>query len=150
MNERVAVRKLQGADPIANERSHELATAIVFGNLVRGRFPESYYELLNAEGIALLEEDVRIAISYGRTRRRLAMRGAIAITERRLAIWGTRGKQIDVPFADPKYGQLEIAADLDDGLLIAFDASALDETQSGRVEMRLRVTDAERVAQTLR
>jgi len=150
VNERVAVRKLQGADPIANERSHELATAIVFGNLVRGRFPESYYELLNAEGVALLEEDVRIAISYGRTRRRLAMRGAIAITERRLAIWGTRGKQIDVPFADPKYGQLEIAADLDDGLLIAFDASALDETQSGRVEMRLRVTDAERVAQTLR
>jgi len=150
VNERVAVRKLQGADPIANERSHELATAIVFGNLARGRFPESYYELLNAEGIALLEEDVRIAISYGRTRRRLAMRGAIAITERRLAIWGTRGKQIDVPFADPKYGQLEIAADLDDGLLIAFDASALDETQSGRVEMRLRVTDAERVAQTLR
>ena len=150
MNERVAVRKLQGADPIADERSHELATAIVFGNLARGRFPESYYDLLNAEGIALLEEDVRIAIFYGRTRRRLAMRGAIAITERRLAIWGTRGKQIDVPFADPKYGQLEIAADLDDGLLIAFDASALDETQSGRVEMRLRVTDAERVAQTLR
>jgi hypothetical protein len=147
---RVSCRKVQGADPIAGPRAHGFPTAIVFGNLVRGRFPESYYELLNAEGVALLEEDVRIAISYGRTRRRLAMRGAIAITERRLAIWGTRGKQIDVPFADPKYAQLEIAADLDDGLLIAFDASALDETQSGRVEMRLRVTDAERVAQTLR
>jgi hypothetical protein len=150
VNNRVAIRKLQGADPIANVRSHELATAIVFGNLARGRFPESYYELLNAEGIALLEEDVRIAITYGRTRRRIAMRGAIAITERRLAVWGARGKQIDVPFADPKFNQLEIQADLDDGLLIAFDASALDEKQSGRVEMRLRVTDAERVAHTLR
>jgi hypothetical protein len=119
-------------------------------NLVRGgRFPESYYELLNAEGIALLEEDVKLAITYGR-RRRLAMRGAIAITERRLAVWGSRGKQIDVPFADPKFAALEVCADLDDGLLIAFDASALDERQSGRVEMRLRVADAERVAQTLR
>jgi hypothetical protein len=115
-----------------------------------GRFPETYYELLNAEGIALLEEDVRIAITYGRLRRRVAMRGAIAITERRLAVWGSRGKQIDVPFADPKYAQLEIQADLDDGLLIAFDASALDERQSGRVEMRLRIADAERIAQTLR
>ena len=120
-------------------------------NLVRGgRFPESYYELLNAEGIALLEEDVKLAISYGRSRRRIAMRGAIAITERRLAVWGSRGRQIDVPFADPKFAALEVSADLDDGLLIAFDASALDDKQSGRVEMRLRVTDAERVAQTLR
>jgi len=118
--------------------------------LLGARFPESYYELLNAEGIALLEEDVRIAISYGRSGRRIALRGAIAITERRLAVWSTRGKQIDVPFADPKYAQLEIVADLDDGLLIAFDAEALDDTQSGRVEMRLRVADAERVAHTLR
>src|SRR3954465_4401988 len=119
-------------------------------NFVRvGRFPESYYELLNAEGIALLEEDVRLAITYGR-RRRLAMRGAIAITERRLAVWGSRGRQIDVPFADPKFAALEVSADLDDGLLLAFDASALDDKQSGRVEMRLRVADAERVAQTLR
>jgi hypothetical protein len=120
-------------------------------NLVRGgRFPESYYELLNAEGIALLEEDVKLAISYGRSRRRIAMRGAIAITERRLAVWGSRGRQIDVPFADPKFAALEVSADLDDGLLIAFDASALDDEQSGRVEMRLQVADAERVAQTLR
>jgi hypothetical protein len=120
-------------------------------NLVRGgRFPESYYELLNAEGIALLEEDVKLAISYGRSRRKIAMRGAIAITERRLAVWGSRGRQIDVPFADPKFASLEVSADLDDGLLIAFDASALDDQQSGRVEMRLQVADAERVAQTLR
>jgi hypothetical protein len=120
-------------------------------NLVRGgRFPESYYELLNAEGIALLEEDVKLAISYGRSRRRIAMRGAIAITERRLAVWGSRGRQIDVPFADPKFAALEVSADLDDGLLIAFDASALDDEQSGRVEMRLQVADAGRVAQTLR
>jgi hypothetical protein len=118
--------------------------------LLGARFPESYYELLNAEGIALLEEDVRIAITYGGSRRRIALRGAIAITERRLAVWSTRGKQIDVPFADPKYARLEIVADLDDGLLIAFDAEALDDTQSGRVEMRLRVSDAERVAHTLR
>jgi hypothetical protein len=119
-------------------------------SLLGGRFPESFYELLNAEGIELLEEDVKIAITYGRPRRRTAMRGAIAITERRLAVWGTKGKQLDVPFADPKYGQLEIVADLDDGLLIAFDAGALDERQSGRVEMRLRIADAERIAQTLR
>jgi hypothetical protein len=124
-----------------------LATPIVF---VRGRFPESYYELLNAEGIELIEEDVRIAITYVRRRRRIAMRGAIAVTERRLAVWSSRGKQIDVPFEDPKFAQLEIQADLDDGLLIAFDANALDEKQSGRVEMRLRVADAERVAQTMR
>jgi hypothetical protein len=118
--------------------------------LLGARFPESYYELLNAEGIALLEEDVRIAVTYGGSRRRIALRGAIAITERRLAVWSTRGKQLDVPFADPKYARLEIVADLDDGLLIAFDAEALDDTQSGRVEMRLRVSDAERVAHTLR
>ena len=122
-----------------------MATAIVFRG---GRFPETYYELLNAEGIALLEEDVKIVITHGR--RSIGMRGAIAISERRLAVWSTRGKQIDVPFADPKFEALEITADLDDGLMIAFEANALDDQQSGRVEMRLRVTDAERVAQTLR
>jgi hypothetical protein len=124
-----------------------LATAIVFRD---GRFPDSFYELLNAEGIALLEEDVKIAITYRRHGRKRTMRGAIAVTERRLAVWGAPGKQIDVPFADPKFAALEFSADLDDGLLIAFDASALDANQSGRVEMRLRVGDAERVAQTLR
>jgi hypothetical protein len=143
----VSIRKVQGVVPIATVPAHELATAIVF---VRGRFPESYYELLNAEGIALLEEDVKIAITYGRLRRRISMRGAIAVTERRLAVWSTRGKQIDVPFADPKFAKLEISPDLDDSLLIAFDANALDEKQSGRVEMRLRIADAERIAQTLR
>jgi hypothetical protein len=124
-----------------------LATAIVFRD---GRFPDSFYELLNAEGIALLQEDVKIAITYRRHGRKRTMRGAIAVTERRLAVWGAPGKQIDVPFADPKFAALEFSADLDDGLLIAFDASALDANQSGRVEMRLRVADAERVAQTLR
>jgi hypothetical protein len=124
-----------------------LATAIVFRD---GRFPDSFYELLNAEGIALLQEDVKIAITYRRHGRKRTMRGAIAVTERRLAVWGAPGKQIDVPFADPKFAALEVSADLDDGLLIAFDASALDANQSGRVEMRLRVADAERVAQTLR
>src|SRR3954447_12108430 len=99
-----------------------------------GRFPESFYELLNAEGIELLEEDVRIAITYGGHRRRVAMRGAIAITERRLAVRGTPGKQLAVPFAAPKYAQLEIAVGLDDALTIAFDAAPLDERQSGRVE----------------
>lgn len=122
-----------------------LATAIVFRD---GRFPKAYYELLNAEGIALLEQDVKIVITYGR--RRIGMRGAIAISERRLAVWSSRGKQIDVPFADPKFSALEISADLDDGLLIAFEANALDDKQSGRVELRLRVADAERVAHSLR
>ena len=122
------------------------ATAIVFAG---GRFPDSYYELLNAEGIALLEEDVKIVIRYaGRPRRRIAMRGAIAVSERRLAVWSTRGKQIDVPFADPKFQALEFSTH--DGFVIAFDANALDENRSGRVEMRLRVADAERVAHTLR
>jgi hypothetical protein len=141
----VSIRKVRGPFPIANQPAHELASAIVFRG---GRFPETYYDLLNAEGIALLEEDVRIVVTYGR--RRIGMRGAIAISERRLAVWSTRGKQIDVPFADPKFQALEISADLDDGLLIAFDAHALDDKQSGRVEMRLRVADAERVAHTLR
>jgi hypothetical protein len=141
----VSGRKVRGPVPIAAGHSRGLATAIVFRD---ARFPESYYELLNAEGIALLEEDVKIVITYGR--RRIGMRGAIAISERRVAVWSTRGKQIDMPFADPKFAALEISADLDDGLLIAFDANALDDKQSGRVEMRLRVADAERIAQTLR
>ena len=136
----MSARKVQGAVPIARGPAHELATAIVFRD---GRFPDSFYELLNAEGIALLEEDVKIAITYRRHGRKRTMRGAIAVTERRLAVWGAPGKQIDVPFADPKFGALEFSAD--DGLLIAFDAAALDAKQSGRVEIRLRTADPARI-----
>jgi hypothetical protein len=155
----VSIQKVQGADPIANQLAHELATAIVFETfktLIRGRFPEPYYELLNAEGIEILEEDVKVTITYRRHRspkryssyRKATIKGAIAITERRVAVWGGPGRQIDVPFADPKFQKLQIAA-RPDGLHIAFDAHDLDEKSSGSVEMRVRSADPGRLAQAL-
>jgi hypothetical protein len=155
----VSNRKVRGPVPIATQLSPRLATAIVFETfktLIRGRFPEAYYELLNAEGIELLEEDVKVTITYRRYRsptryssyRKTTIKGAIAITERRVAVWGGPGKQIDVPFADPKFQKLQIDA-RPDGLHIAFDANDLDEKSSGSVEMKIRSAEPARLAQAL-
>ncbi len=151
--------KFRGAVPIATGLRAELATAIVFEtfkSLVRGRFPETYYELLNAEGIELLEEDLKVTITYRRYRsptryasyRKVTTKGAIAVTERRVAVWGGPGKQIDVPFADRKFQALEIQAS-PDGLVIAFDAGALDAQSSGRVDIKVRVAGPARFASAL-
>jgi hypothetical protein len=64
------------------------------------------------------------------------------------AVWGGPGKQIDIPFAGPKFHKLEIAT-RPDGLTIAFDAGDLDQKSSGQVELKLRSADPARLAQAL-
>jgi hypothetical protein len=123
-----------------------------------GRFPEDFYASLLAEGMSLLEEDLRVTITYRghRTpRRRSSWRkvstfGAIAVTEQRVVVWGARGKQIDVPFEDPRFKALEIGVEQPDNVLIAFDASAFDRSSSGRVELRLRSERPEVIAHAVR
>jgi hypothetical protein len=123
-----------------------------------GRFPEDFFTSLLSEGMTLLEEDLRVTITYRglRTaRRRPAWRkvstfGAIAVTEQRVVVWGARGKQIDVPFEDPRFKALQIRVDHPEHVLIAFDASAFDRSNPGRVELRLRSRRPEVIAHAVR
>jgi hypothetical protein len=123
-----------------------------------GRFPEAFYAALLSEGVSLLEEDVRVTITYRGFRsprrrstwRRISTVGAIAVTEQRVVVWGARGKQIDVPFEDPRFKALHIGVEQPDHVLIAFDASAFDRSASGRVELRLRSARPEVVAHAVR
>jgi hypothetical protein len=122
-----------------------------------GRFPEDLRAELIAEGPAVLEEGLGGSITFRHFRaprkrtnwQRVGISGAIAASDRRLVIWGARCKQVDVPFADPRFAGLEVAAERPGRLLIAYRAEEFSDERSGRVEIRLRCPNAGHVAELL-
>jgi hypothetical protein len=122
-----------------------------------GRFPEDVRTTLVAEGPSVLEEGLAGSITYRHYRapgtrsnwRKVGITGAIAVTDRRLVVWGGRDKQIDIPLGDERFAQLEISLDPPDRVLFACDAETFSDSRSGRVEIRLRCPRAAQVVEQL-
>jgi hypothetical protein len=122
----------------------------------RGRIPEPLRSELVAEGAWLLEERLKTTITWRGFRapgrrdsfRRQWMRGAVAVTATRLLVWAN-GKRVDVPLTDPRFEALEIKLEPPDRLLIAFDPSHFHDDWSGRIELRVRSDDAQRLVDTI-
>ena len=122
-----------------------------------GKLPDDLRASVLAEGPSVLEDGLTGSITYRHYRapgkrtnwQKVGIAGAIAVTSRRLVVWGGRSKQIDVPFTDPRFAQFEIAAERPDRLLLAYDAEAFSDARSGRVEIRLRCPNAGQVAEQL-
>jgi hypothetical protein len=122
-----------------------------------GRLPEPIRAELAAGGAVLLEEGLTGSVTYRGYRapgrysawRKQAVSGAVALTADRLVVWAGGFRHIDVELAHPLRATIEVRAERPDRVCFAYDAGATNPSRSGRVEVRLRTTQAERVAQLL-
>ena len=99
----------------------------IFGRLFySGKLPQPLRAELDAEGVVLLEEDLRGTVTYRNYRapgkrygiRKTRIAGAIAVTRQRVVAWGMGGRQIDVPLG---YPGVEIARDGEEKVVFAPD-----------------------------
>ena len=109
-----------------------------------GRLPGKVRPTLEAEGIRLLDEGIRVDLTLRRYRapgrfifyRRQLLAGSIAVTEERLLAFVWWGKLFDVPLRDPRLDKLEISVPRPGLLAISFDAGDFGERRSGRITCR--------------
>jgi hypothetical protein len=122
-----------------------------------GRFPEGLRAELQAEHAEVLEEGLRGSITYRGYRapgrrysfRKVAVSGAIALTQRRLVVRVGRGQEVDLALDDARLSALRATLDEPDRLCLAFDAGAFRDDRSGTVELRLTTARAGRVVELL-
>jgi len=122
-----------------------------------GRFPADLRAELQAERARVLEEGLAGSITYRGYRapgrrysfRKVAVNGAIAITERRLVARVGRGQEVDLPLDDPRLGAIGATLDAPDRLCLGFDAGAFRDDRSGTVELRFTTAQAGRVVELL-
>ena len=119
---------------------------ILFGT---GRLPDALRGEVMAEGVLLLEESLRGSVTYRHYRApgrranwsRSSLYTALAVTSARVVVASERGKTVDCP---RDQDGLEVSTEGSDRLLLVFDAAKLAPDRSGRVEVRLRLPDAQR------
>jgi hypothetical protein len=123
-----------------------------------GRLPDRFRTPLEADGMVLLDEDLRGSITYRHYRAphersnwsKEATAGAIAISTGRLVVWVARGDYIDLPRDHPWRGEIEASVDKPGRVCLAYDAERFRDDRSGRVEIRLRTAHAPRVVDLFR
>jgi Domain of unknown function (DUF1707) len=112
--------------------------------------PDDLRGLLAEEGVLVLAEHVNGEIAYRNyrapgeqyRRRTLAVVGTIAVTGRRLLVWASGAKRVDVRFDEPLRAAVELSVEPPDGLRISVDAGKVHPSRSGRVELRFRTDRA--------
>lgn len=128
---------------------------LLFGS---GRLPKMVRDQLAGEDVLLLEEGLTGTLTFrnykapGRRSklRKVGVAGAVCVSDRRLLVWGARGKLVDVPRDDERFGAIEVSAEEPDKALFAWEASLFHDNRSGRVEVRLHPVQAERVVELVR
>lgn len=122
-----------------------------------GRLPEHLRAELARTDVILLEEGLSGSVTYRHYRapgrrsnwRKDAAAGAVAVTANRLLVWAGHFKHIDVPLDHPVRTTIEVVAERPDRVCFAYDAGTTNPAKSGRVEVRLRTDQAERIARLL-
>jgi hypothetical protein len=117
-------------------------TALLFG---RGDVSDSRRVALEAEGVVHLEQGLKGSITYRHYRapgrrsnwRKQAIRAALVLTRRRLAVFVRTRPIVDVAFDDARISGLEVRAERG-ALLIDLDASTFNAQASGQITIRLR------------
>ena len=122
-----------------------------------GRIPAPLREELERENLRFALEGIPVTITvrafrapgkYASLRKRRAS-GAVAVTNDRLVVLGYRQTLINLPFADPRFDELEIET-VDEGLRFALDAGDFNEDASGQVEFTLLTQRAAEIEQWIR
>ena len=123
-----------------------------------GRLPKMVRDQLAGEDVLLLAEGLTGTITFRKYRapgkrsrlKKVGVAGAVCVTDRRLLVWGARGKLVDVPFDDERFGSIAVEAEEPDKVLFAWEASLFHDNRSGRVEVRLHPVQADHLVELLR
>jgi hypothetical protein len=118
-----------------------------------GRLPKMVRDQVAGEDVLLLEEGLGGSITYRHYKapgqrarlKKVGIAGAVCVTDRRLLVWGARGKLVDVPFDDERFRSIAIEAEAPDRVLFGWEASLFHDNRSGRVEVRLHPVPAEQI-----
>lgn len=119
-----------------------------------GHLPAEVRDQLTAEGLRVLAEDLVGSMIYRRYRapgqriyrRTVGIRGAVAVSQRRLLVWAAGAKRVDMPFVHPLWHAVEVSVDHRDRLRITTDVGAFDHDRSGRIAWRLHTREATTIA----
>jgi hypothetical protein len=122
-----------------------------------GHLPAELRDQLTAEGLLVLAEDLAGSMTYRRyraprqriRRRKIGIRGTVAVSHRRLLIWAAGAKRVDMPFVDPLWHAVKVSADSRDRLRVTVDVGAFDHDSSGWIVLRLQTSEATTVARML-
>jgi hypothetical protein len=120
-----------------------------------GRLPEPLRAQLAADDVLVLEEGLLGSVTYRNYRApgqrfgsgRSAVSGAVAMTNTRLVVWAGCLKHIDVPRGHPLWRAIEVQAERPGRVRFTYDAGATNTALSGQVTVRLRTTQAARIAE---
>lgn len=125
----------------------------------RDRFSDELHAQLVAEGLLILEERLRGSITLRHFReagsgefvvyQKNPVRGAIAVSRRRLVVWVRGAKHIDVPLAHHLRAAIEVRAVRKDRVSFAYTAETFRTDRSGEVEVVLRTPRAAGVVELL-
>lgn len=123
-----------------------------------GRLPKMVRGQIEGEDVQLLAEGLTGTITFRKYKapgrrsnlRKVGVAGAVCVTDKRLLVWGARGKLVDVPHDDERFGSIEVSAEQSDKVLFAWEAALFHDNRSGRVEVRLHPVQADQVVALLR
>lgn len=123
---------------------------LLFGS---GRLPKMVRDQIEGEDVLLLAEGLTGTITFRKYKapgkrsrlRKVGVAGAVCVTDKRLLVWGARGKLVDVPRDDERFGAIEVSTEQPDKVLFAWEASLFHDNRSGRVEVRLHPVAADQV-----
>jgi hypothetical protein len=115
-----------------------------------GRIPPVVRETLEDEGFLFLDEGIRITVHYRSYRapgrrswhKQRRVRGAIALTERRLIAFAYFRKILNVRLDDPRLASLALRLAAPGVLEITVDPSVFHEDRSGQVVYRFHTPHA--------
>lgn len=130
-----------------------MAKTVAHRLLGLGRLPRAVRAALDAEGIRLLEEGIRVSVTYRNfrapgkrfTRKRRVSLGAIAVSRARLVAYAGRIRLVNVALDDPAVAKIEVEALGPDCVSIAFNPADFNPGQSGRIECRFFTPQAENI-----
>jgi hypothetical protein len=122
-----------------------------------GRRHDDLHTALAPEQIVVLEQHLKATItlrSFRSPHRRFGVRkqftrATLAITRRRLLVWAEGMRQVDVTYDSPLFDALEISTE-PERLLIAFDVARFHDDWTGRMEVRLRHAEPERLVAAIK
>jgi len=123
---------------------------LLFGS---GRLPKMVRDQIDGEDVLLLAEGLTGTITFRKYKapgkrsrlKKVGVAGAVCVTDKRLLVWGARGKLVDVPRDDERFAAIEVGAEGADKVLFAWEASLFHDNRSGRVEVRLHPVQADQV-----